>query len=284
MAAACAAVACALALLGLAVQQWVASKRYPDELPPGAKLDASLRVVMWPGKREIACPAASQRVATVLILGQSNAGNHAQSASESSPDDSVLNWFEGKCYVASSPLLGATGQRQQPWTPMARLMLKPGRLERVVLAPIAVAGSPIARWAKLGELHPVLLRDAARLQAQLGVTAVLWIQGEADFARSTGADAYASMLRDVVATIRQAGIEAPIYVYTATWCIDTARWTQDNALARAQRAVALPGTRPGVDLDALLVPQDRFDGCHLSESGVRKVARASSVLLEAATR
>lgn len=251
------------------------------ELPPGARLDRAQRVAMWPGKREAPCPTVSARVATVLILGQSNAGNHAQGAAESTPDDAVLNWFDGTCYVASSPLLGATGELQQPWVPMARLMLQSGQLERVVLAPIAVAGSPIARWASAGDLHPLLLEDAARLQRQLAVSAVLWVQGEADFERSTKPDAYASMLEDVVTAIRRAGIGAPIYVYAATWCSDTARWTPGNPLARMQRAVSLPGARPGVDLDALLLPQDRFDGCHLGESGIRKVADASARLLGA---
>jgi hypothetical protein len=39
---------------------------------------------------------------------------------------------------------------------------------------------------------------------------------------------------------------------------------------------------PGVDLDALLRPEDRYDGCHLSESGVRRVAGATARLLGAA--
>ena len=274
--------ACGLALVGLAVQRCVPDGAVAVELPDGAKLDASLRVAMWPGKRETSCPMPSPSVATVLIMGQSNAGNHARGLQESSADDSVLNWFEGKCYLAASPLLGASGHLQQPWVPMARLMLKAGRWRQIVLAPIAVAGPPIVRWTPLGDLHPILLRDAARLQSQLGVRAVLWVQGEADYGQSTSADAYASMLRDVVATLRQAGIGAPVYVYTATRCIDAARWSRDNPLARVQRAVDLPGAHVGVDLDGLLVAEDRYDGCHLSESGIRKVAHASSVLLESA--
>jgi len=270
---------CVLALVGLAAQRWLSSQPVVAELPPGARLDRAHRVAVWPGKREAPCPLVSARVATVLVLGQSNAGNHAQGAGEPAPDADVLNWFDGKCYIASSPLLGATGELQQPWIAMARLMLKSGQLEHVVLAPIAVAGSPIARWASSGDLHPVLLDDAARLQRQLAVSAVLWVQGEADFGRSTAPEAYASMLADVVTAIRRAGIAAPVYVYTATWCLDTARWTPSNPLARMQRAVALAGTKPGVDLDALLLAQDRFDGCHLGASGIRKVADASARLL-----
>lgn len=257
--------------------------------PPGAQFDAAQRLVAWPGKHETACPRRSPRVATILILGQSNAGNHAQSVPLAMADEAVLNWHAGRCHVAASPLLGATGWQQEPWTSMARSVLASGKFDRVVLAPIAVAGSPIARWVGRGDLRPVLMREATQLQDHLDVTAVLWLQGEADFGRATGERAYTAALGQVVASIRSAGIDAPVHVYTATWCLDPARWTADNPVARAQRGVlAWHGVRArnvsrGVDIDALLRPEDRFDGCHLSESGVRQVARATARLLGAAT-
>jgi len=258
--------------------------------PPGAQFDAAQRLVAWPGKRETACPERSPRVATILILGQSNAGNHAQSASPAASDEAVLNWHDGRCHVAASPLLGATGWQQEPWTPMARSLLASGKFDRVVLAPIAVAGSPIARWVGRGDLQPVLAREATQLQHRLDVTAVLWVQGEADFGRETSERAYTAALGHVVASIRRAGIGAPVHVYTATWCLAPERWTPDNPVARAQRGVlAWHGVRArnvlrGVDLDALLRPQDRFDACHLSESGVSQVARASARVLGGVAR
>ena len=171
---------------------------------------------------------------------------------------------------------------------MARTLLASGKFDRVVLAPIAVAGSPIARWAGRGDLRPALVREATQLQDRLDVSAVLWVQGEADFGRAARERSYAAALGQLVASIRGAGIDAPIYVYTATWCLAPALWTSDNPVARAQRGVrAWHGVRarnvfPGVDLDALLRPEDRYDGCHLSESGVRKTASATARLLGAA--
>src|ERR1700722_3908972 len=68
------------------------------------------RLRRYPGKKEIACPSQDEATAVLLVTGQSNASN-SQGQRYQSADDQVVNFFEGRCYRAASPLLGADYQK-----------------------------------------------------------------------------------------------------------------------------------------------------------------------------
>jgi hypothetical protein len=145
-----------------------------------------------------------------------------------------------------------------------------------VLIPVAVAGSAIAMWAPGGVLHPMLLAELAALPGQLRPTHVLWVQGEADFALGTSADAYRAGFFRLLKSLRDAGVAAPVYAAVSTRCVVQAPWSAANPVAMA--LAALPDSRlgllPGPNLDEILSASDRFDGCHLSAEGTAKASRA----------
>jgi len=60
-------------------------------------------------KKAVACPQQTDRAAVLLLIGQSNAGNHAGQRFRSEHGENVVNFYNGRCYVAASPLLGADG-------------------------------------------------------------------------------------------------------------------------------------------------------------------------------
>src|ERR1700712_3989696 len=64
------------------------------------------RLLVFPGKTEVPCPAPDATTAVYLVSGQSNAANY-QGQKYAAQDDRVLNFSEGRCYGAASPLLGA---------------------------------------------------------------------------------------------------------------------------------------------------------------------------------
>jgi hypothetical protein len=51
-------------------------------------------------KKAVACPQQTDRTAVLLLIGQSNAGNHAGQRYRSEHGDTVVNFFDGQCYVA----------------------------------------------------------------------------------------------------------------------------------------------------------------------------------------
>ena len=93
----------------------------------------------------------------LLVLGQSNAANHAQKRFTTRYPNHVVNYFGGKCYVASSPLLGATGQGGEFITLLADLLISNGTYKNIVIIATAVEGSPISRWVRHGDLNESLI-------------------------------------------------------------------------------------------------------------------------------
>jgi Carbohydrate esterase, sialic acid-specific acetylesterase len=248
------------------------------ESPPLA-LDPAGRLLKYAGKIEVPCPKQTERTAVLLIAGQSNAANSAAQRHETRHPDRVLNFMSGRCYVAGSPLLGATGFAGEPWTLMADQLIDAQAFERVILALIAVGGSNIAQWAKGGALNNSMIPLVQDLVTHYRVTHVLWHQGESDFTLKTDAISYKRQFQSFAETLRANAVEAPVFVSTATRCLPG--WSEPNAIQTAQKALASgqSGFKAGVDTDRLLMPQDRYDDCHMADSGEVKTAKAWAALL-----
>jgi hypothetical protein len=209
----------------------------------------------------------------LLAIGQSNVANHAARRVTTRHGRKVLNLFAGKCWIAASPLLGATGDGGEFLTMLADGLVDDGVYDTVVIVPSGIGGSPISRWQAGGDLNAMLTATLGELAGHYRVTDVVWHQGESDFANATTSEAYAAAFASLVATLAQNGVEAPIYTSVSTRCVPP--WRADNPVARAQRGLAMDGRiQVAADTDALLAPEDRYDGCHFSESGQRKVATA----------
>ncbi len=238
-------------------------------------------------KTAIACPQQTDRTAVLLLVGQSNAGNHAGQRFRSEHGQKVVNFFDGRCYVAASPLLGSDGNSGEYWTQLGNLLLDRGSFDQVVLTPVAVSGSEVSRWASGGDLNGTMIDTANKLQQRgYRVTHVLWVQGEIDYVKGTDEKGYRDHFGSLVKSLRSHGVGAPVYVAVATKCLGasnggTRLHSADNPVARAQLALPDPAANlvGGVDSDALLGDLDRYDDCHFSSSGEQKVARAWTDLL-----
>jgi hypothetical protein len=220
--------------------------------------------------------------ATFLIIGQSNAGNHGLGATAASAQVYNFNPFDGLCYPAADPLLGATGDGGSPWCLMADSLIAARFADEILLVPLAVGGAAVAEWSLGGPYHHRLTYALDRLGEHGTVpTHVLWHQGEADALYGTSAEAYVGHFQQLVSALRARGIAAPVYVATATYFgIPQGYGPQQQVIRLAQSRLIDPGAgiRNGPDTDLIL---DRYDACHLDETGLRKHAAA---WVEALTR
>lgn len=248
------------------------------ELLPFA-VDLGGRLLSYAGKTEAPCPKQTRGTAVILIAGQSNAANNAAKRHATRYPDRVLNFVDGRCYVAASPLLGSSGFAGEYWTLMADELIDTGAFERVILAPIAVGASAVAQWAKGGALNRSMIPLVEDLVAQYRVTHVLWHQGESDFALKTNPAQYKERFLSFADTLRANAVDAPVFVSTATRC--GPGWSALNPIRAAQHELATtePGFKAGVDTDVLLTAEDRYDDCHMADSGEVKSARAWAALL-----
>jgi Carbohydrate esterase, sialic acid-specific acetylesterase len=247
----------------------------------GIKYDDHARLIAFSDKTPIACPAQTDRTAVFLIVGQSNASN-AGGQRFRSVTGRVAGYFEGKCSIAASPLLGTSGTAGEPWSAVGDRLVSSGSFDEVVLIPAAIGGSGLSEWIAGGDLHSMLQQTVQDAQQHYRITHVLWHQGESDLLLGTNEDAYVSEFQSLASDLRKWGVTAPIYVSVATRCQQPeGQWSPDNPISRAQRRLGNSGEgfAPGIDTDALLTAIDRSDGCHFGGSGMAKVIAAWTEIL-----
>jgi hypothetical protein len=225
---------------------------------------------------------ADPRQAVLLCFGQSNISNEGDPRGLHVPGPGVFNFnlFDGSCYVARDPLLGASLNRANVTTRIGDLLVRRGTYDRVLLVPIAYSGNYVADWVPGGLLHARLAEAAARLQAgRIGITHALWAQGEAESALLNYKGArWARRFGAMLAGLRALGIKAPVYVAQCTLC----RGPPSERIREAQRGVIdrAKACLPGPDLDQL-GEEYRWDGCHFSARGLE---RAAELWFDALTR
>ncbi|WP_458385454.1 sialate O-acetylesterase [Rhizobium pisi] len=250
--------------------------------PSRYAFDDKERLIGDESKTLVTCPVQTDRTAVLLILGQSNAANDGGQRHRSNYGARVVNAFGKRCFIAASPLLGSTDTKGEYWTLLANNLIASGQNDSVILAPLAYSGSEVARWAKGGDLNPVLVDTVKQLQnSGYRITSVLWVQGEKDLVLGTTAQAYQEHFMSMVDTLRQHGVEAPIYISIASKCLEPSNGgfkehIPDNPIVRAQLALSKSGhgIREGVNSDALLDGEDRYDDCHIGGTGAEKMSRA----------
>lgn len=238
--------------------------------------DSFGRLVSYPGKIEVECPKQTDKTLVLLIAGQSNTGNHAGQRYESNYGTQIVNYWNGKCYKAESPLLGTTGFLGESWTLLANKLIKEGLAEQVVLVPAGIGGTPISRWQSGGDLNKMQIDVVNATRPQYKFTQVLWHQGESDYGLKTSDSQYTKDFNSLAQSLRKQGVDAPIYVSVATKCGIDPAWSKNNPVALAQNQLPdiSKGVYAGPNTDALLNKLDRYDDCHFSGSGQEKFADA----------
>ena len=93
--------------------------------------------------------AQTPRTAVLYILGQSNSSNHGGQKYQGM-DDRVVNYFDGACYRAASPLLGAEGTFGEAWTLLGNKLVAGGKFDQVIIVPSGIGLTGIAYWARGG--------------------------------------------------------------------------------------------------------------------------------------
>jgi hypothetical protein len=259
-------------------------KILPTKVRPESRytLDAQGRIIGDAEKPAVACPKQTDRTVVLLVLGQSNAANSGGQRFASKHGDKIVNFFDGQCYVAASPLLGSGGTKGEYWTELGNHLIESGKFDTVVIAPVAYSGSTVARWARGGDLNAVLVDTLSKIKADgYAITDVLWDQGELDYVLGTSEGAYRERLLSMIDTLRGEGVTAPVYLSIASKCLEPSngglrRHSADNPVVRAQLALSSGegDIRRGVNTDALLDGLDRYDDCHIGGGGAEKVAQA----------
>lgn len=250
------------------------SPRTIKKAAPIGVYDEFGRLISYVGKKEITCPKQNKDTAVILAIGQSNSANHAEKKFSTQYAEKVINYFNGKCYIASSPLLGATGEEGEFLTPLADRLVESGTYKSVIIVSSGIGATSIYRWQRDGDLNEMLLTTIRNIRGKYRITEVIWHQGEGDFAYKTSSKNYVKSFNSLLQTLSKSKVKAPVFISIATKCGPVGTWNKDNPTVIGQRQL-INNKRIflGVDTDAALTKFDRrTDNCHFSESGQLKIA------------
>jgi len=272
-----------------AIASLLGIKHSPKDIDIGAMddyddLDQNWKSVRDTSNRTKVPCRAEPGDAVIVTLGQSNAANYA--LTRYTPKHDVLNFdlYDGSCYMARDPLLGASGTMGNFAGPLADLLIERGLYRRVIIASIAMGGSTVEQWADEGMFNRRILVLIRRLfDAGLTPTQILWHQGEADsgVGDSHGRQ-YRKNLTEVIATFRSYGISAPFFVALATKCGAYPRPNGDNIRAgQVSAGNPLENVFLGPDTDTLGDEYRDKDRCHFNAAGLLRHAAMWADVLQA---
>ena len=248
----------------------------PKDLYPD--IDGNLSVNNTADRKEVDCKKAiwHKNAAILLTLGQSNISNTIDGRFEPGPNVINFSLYDGKCYLAHDPLLGATNSGGNVATRLASKLVNSGAYQVVIVAPIAVGGTFVENWSVGGFLNRRIVVSIKRLHdAGLEPTHVLWHQGEAN--AKTPAHEYRAAFFSVFSTIRRNGVFAPIYVAQTSICGSAPA----ESIRQIQRSLVDPSKNilAGPDTDQL-GPEYRHDGCHFNAAGGERHAELWRQILD----
>lgn len=230
---------------------------------------------------------SSKKTLILINAGQSNAVNITPSAATLTNGSKIDNFniYDGGTYDAVGKALGTQDAGNGTVVQrLADLLITNGRFDRVIIVPIAIAGTPISVWSDGGELSDRIPLAVRRLVSRgivpgmTGVTfALLWMQGEADNDGGTTQAAYQTAWGQVKANALAAGFSGRIFVTTETWDAGTT----SSAIQAAQAAVRDSVTVfDGGNLDGLDNSQ-RQDTTHFTDGGAANAAFTIDAALHA---
>lgn len=219
---------------------------------------------------------AGEDTAVIVIIGQSNAGNHASGSHAATNASKVQNFnpYNGGVYLAVDPLLGCTGRPVDPETAnwpiwLGDALINANDFDRVIFVNVAIAGTKIADWAPGGLYNDRVSILVSRLAA-VGLTPTVILQhlGESDGTGGTSQAAFQASQLALVAQWRALGVSCPYLVGQSTWVTGTV-----NATVRAACAavVGTNGIFAGADADSLN-GTNRRDNTHWNQTGCAAVA------------
>ena len=184
-----------------------------------------------------------------------------------------FNVYDGHCYHAADPLLGASGLGGNVAPRFGDIIIKWGLFDRIIVAPISMAGSTVEQWADEGPYNRLIIALIRQLyDAGLTPNFIFYQQGVGNVgAGDVAGRKYRKNLLEVVRTFRSFGIDAPFFI-----ALESGRAVNDpdaGNIRSGQRSAVNAGIGTFLGPDINSIGQDhRRDGCHFKESGLQIAA------------
>lgn len=223
-------------------------------------------------RQEVSCPAPAHAL-TIVTGGQSNAANSIPVLSAAKGQVSV--WFDGRCFAAVDPILGANGLQGSLWPNLAdEVASRTGR--PVLLINGAIGGTQVGDWLddRSGYYKALLDRVQSARATGYEPDLLIWHQGETDAAAERDIGRFEAKLDELSQRLLTDLPEAKFYMFRASMCMGERRANGVPAITEAQSRVVSRHERIFAGLNTDVLARDyRWDGCHFNSAGRTEIIR-----------
>lgn len=231
------------------------------------------QLIKDPTKLQTQVPNVTDKTIVAFVFGQSNSANGAGERFQANSKN-VFNYFDNHYYIATDPLLGATGNAGSMWTITANKLIEKNIADKIILIAAGVGGTSVKLWRNGGELNKMLENRLKETQGNnIQITHFLWHQGESD--NGIYESEYENGLTEVITLTQRYYPNSKFFVSQASaHCPNTSSddGFSSASILKSQRDVTkLKNVFLGPNTD-LINANDRWDGCHLSGRGVEKAS------------
>ena len=228
------------------------------------------RYAMTVYKQSVECPKQTRDTAVIFIFGQSNSANYADHKVKSKYPNQVVNFFQGKCYSASSPLLGASGRLGEYLTLLGDDLIESEAFKNIVLISSGIGNTSISSWNEGGTSNLVLMKSLDELKGEYKVDFVIWHQGERDFLDNNSSEFYINQFKSLQGKLIRNEIKAPILIAISTKCGIPFLWKEKNSISDAQKSLInniniIEGANTDININS--DGRSLINPCHLNKKG-----------------
>ena len=188
----------------------------------------------------------------------------------------AINYFNGKCYKLSNPVLGAEGNKQSVVPAIAsKLQLS----SKYIFLTTGWGGTSITSWGKdnseLSEYTNKNLKELNDLGHQL--RAVIWIQGTADIHSGINYIFYFNKMKSQILKGLENKDDVKFIITKDSICdfgrMDNEINKQKKYLAKKEKNIFFTEVVGNLDSNY------RYDGCHFNKFGTEEIAKEISSIL-----
>jgi len=231
-------------------------------------LDA--RYAYLENKKIIECPQNSK---IILISGQSNASNFLKSSKKYR--NKHLNYFRGKCYNLSNPVLGAEGEMSSLVPAIAAKLNSP---EKIIFITSGRGGMPISHANDENKVfinyNKKALDDLEKKNNILSF--FVWIHGESDVGNS---DHYLynfnNMFNNIVKDLKNKN-KIDLIITQTTRCFNK----DDPNLRKIQKKISMNRNKSIKIINTDELGNNyRYDKCHFNEMGIEILSNQISSII-----
>ena len=212
-------------------------------------------------KKLVKCPQNSM---IIIVSGQSNSANFLKSFKKYK--NKHYNYFEGKCYALSNPVLGAEGEMSSIIPAIAENL---DIYENIIFITSGRGGYSIVKNDNKNFIN-YNVRALNELKKKNNyLRFFVWIQGESDIGNSNEYEKSFERIYQTILDTQKNKKNIELIITQTTRCKNV----EDKLLRDVQKAISLSknNTLEVINTDNL-GNEFRYDDCHFNEIGIKKLS------------